>query len=110
MKYSNAKIYEIFLQEELRNSFEKEQINDLMKTMANVIDLDSWYAVRLHKETRNDLEKYGTTIIFTIEVNRAETERIIIPSFEDVYFSDKNKTFFGKVKTCIKYLLSKRKS
>lgn len=110
MKYNIARLYGLDEPEEYRKYFEKDQIRELMNTMADVIDCDSWYAVRLHKETDDVLERYGTRIIFSFEVKRAETERIIIPSLEDVCFSDKNKTFFEKIKTCFKYLRSKRKS
>lgn len=110
MKYSNVKVYNKSIPKEYRDNYEKDQIRELMNTMANVINCDSWYAVRLHKETENRWDGYETRIIFSLEINPAETEKIIIPSYEDICFSDKNKTFFEKVKTCFKYLRSKRKS
>lgn len=108
MKYSNARIYDIYMPEEQRKRyFEKDQIRELMNTMADVIDCDFWYAVRLHKETDNVPVRYGTRIIFSLEINQAKTEKIIIPDFDKQYFLDPKKPLFEKIKACIKYLRSK---
>lgn len=107
MKYSNARVYNKSIPKEYRDYYEKDQIRELMNTMANVINCDSWYAVRLHKETENRWEEYETRIILSLEIKQTETEKIIIPDFEKQYFLDPKKPLFERIKVCIKYLRSK---
>lgn len=107
MKYNIDRVYNKSTPKEYMDYYEKDQIRELMNTMANVINCDSWYAVRLHKETENRWEEYETRITFSLEIEQAKTEKIIIPDFEKKYFLDPKKPLFEKIKACIKYLRSK---